>query len=139
MAAQVQSPAQFAALEYTSNGILVRYHEVEKRRRKMQSLTAGIDMSYIQMIFEIIAAQGGGDGDWEDDKKQARLQRVSEALKSAKQPTEDKYMDEWVAVQKTIFCPKMDDVPAAIQKAYEAYVGILSIQKEGDHVIFETL
>jgi len=126
----------FCSLDYTTNGILVWYQEAQKRRRRTPSPLAGLDMSYFQMIFEVISQQmGGGGEDWEGDKKNARLERIKEALKSAKMPTEDKFTEEWISVEKTIFCPSMKDIPAAIQTAYDAYTGIISIQKEGDHVI----
>lgn len=126
----------FCEMEYTSNGILVRYQEAQKRRRRLQSPLSGMDMSYFQMLFEVISQQmGSGGEDWNDDKKKDRLDRIKEALKSAKMPTEDKYREEWVASEKTIFCPKMEDIPPAVQKAYEAYLGIMSIQKEGDQVL----
>lgn len=124
----------FCVLDYTSNGILVRFQEAQKRRHRMPSAVGGLDMSYFQVIFEMISQQTGGGEDWEDEKKQQKLDRIKEALAGAKKPTEDKYTDQWVAVEKTIFCPRMEDVPAAIKTAYEAYVGIMSIQKDGDQV-----
>ncbi len=124
----------FCALDYTSNGVLVRYQEAQKRRHRIESPVAGLDMSYFQVIFEAVANQIGGDEEWEDEKKQKRLDRIKEALMNAKKPTEDKYRDDWVAVEKTIFCPRMEDIPAAVTKAYEAYVGIMSIRKDGDQV-----
>jgi hypothetical protein len=125
----------FCQLDYTSNGILVRYQEAQKRRRRMPSALGGLDMSYFQMIFEIIAQQTGGGEDWEDDKKQKKLDNIKQALMNAKKPTEDKYTDDWVTVEKTVFCTSMEEVPAAIKLAYEAHVGIMSIQKDGDTVM----
>lgn len=125
----------FCQLDYTSNGILVRYQEAQKRRRRMPSAIGGLDMSYFQVIFEVISQQMGGGEDWEEDKKSQRMQKIKEALANAKKPTEDKYTDEWVATEKTIFCPTMESIPAAIKTAYEAYIGIMSIQKDGDTVM----
>jgi hypothetical protein len=125
----------FCQLDYTSNGILVKYQEAQRRRRRIPSPLAGLDMSYFQMIFEVISQQMGSGEDWEGDKKNARLERIKEALKSAKMPTEDKFTEEWVTIEKTIFCPAMKDIPAAVQTAYDAYLGIIAIQKEGDHVM----
>jgi hypothetical protein len=125
----------FCQLDYTSNGILVRYQEAQKRRRRMPSALGGLDMSYFQMIFEVISQQMGGGEDWEDEKKQTRLNKIKDALKNAKMPTEDKYIEEWITAEKTVFCPRMEDIPAAINLAYEAHVGIMSIQKEGDSVM----
>jgi hypothetical protein len=130
--AQVSST--FCWLDYTSNGILVCYQEAQKRRHRVPSPLAGLDMSYFQMIFEVISQQMGSGDDWDDEKKQSRLQKIKEALKSAKAPTDDKFVDHWVTAEKTIFCPRMEDLPAAIKTAYEAYVGIMSLQKEGETV-----
>lgn len=124
----------FCKLDYTSNGVLVRYQEAQKRRHRVPSPMAGLDMSYFQMIFEVISQQMGGNDEWEDEKKQARLNKIKEALKTAKAPTDDKFMDQWVTVEKTIFCPRMEDIPGAIRVAYDAHVGIMSLQQEGEAV-----
>jgi hypothetical protein len=128
------SNTPIASVEATSNGILVHYREAVRRRRRLQSSMAGLDMSYFKTIFEVMSQQMGGGEDWEDEKKQARLNKIQEALKSAKTPDEDKYVEEWVAESRAIFCQKMEEVPAAIQKAYDAYVGIMSIIRDGDTV-----
>lgn len=125
---------QFASLEYTSNGILVHYVEAVKRRRKNPSPLGGLDMSYFASLFEIIASQTGGDEEWQDEKKKQKLENIRNILKQSKAPTEDKFTEDWVSEEKTVFCTKIEEVPAAIQKAYEAYLGILSIQREGDTV-----
>lgn len=129
--------SSFCSLDYTTNGILVRYQEAQKRRRRVASPLAGLDMSYFQMIFEVISQQMGGGEEWDGDKKKARLDRIKDALKSAKMPTEDKFTEEWITVEKTIFCPAMKDIPSAIQTAYDAYLGIIAIQKEGDRIMPE--
>ena len=127
--------SNIATLEYTSNGIMVHYQEAVRRRTKNASPLAGMDMSYFSALFEMIAAQMGGGEDWDNDKKKERMERMRDILKSAKAPTEDKYTEQWIAEHRSIFCKDLTEVPAAIAKSHEAYLGILSIMREGDHVM----
>jgi hypothetical protein len=128
-------PMTFAQLEYTSNGILVRYQEAVRRRHKIIAPRPLVDQGYLTMIFEIIAAQTGG-GEWQDEEKEQRKKRIMDAIQSAKKapPTEDQFDERWTLEEKTIFCPKVEDIPTAIKVAYDAYLGILSIRKDGDPV-----
>jgi len=127
----------FCTIEYMSSGLLVKYAEVEKRRVRVPKASLGIDMGFMKKAMDVLSSGLGLDEDWQGDEKKEKFHKMRDVLGSLEPSGSQEFEEKWFSAEKAIFCSKIEEVPAAVTKAYEAYLGILKIQREGDTIIPE--